>query len=325
MEDIEYEYLKSNLKNYLESRGIDTSRMFRCINPNHNDSNASMKYYDDNKVHCFGCGETYNLFDCIAKLENVNNKEAFKRALQYYNLGANLRKIEDYTKEKITKNKQNVKDYSRAYKVWSKNLENEKSAKNYLKMRKIDEKTAKKFNLGYNLFNFGEKKLSAIIIPISKNSFTARNIDTTNNDFRYYKTKGSHIDIFNKEALYNDKPFCFITEGEFDCLSLETIGANAIALGSVSNLSKFKELELDKKKVYIIAFDSDEAGYKASDDLVNYFKENKIKFLIYECAEYKDKYKDVNEALVNDEEYFKNCVNDLIRVALKKVSQEEMC
>ena len=93
MEDIEYEYLKSNLRNYLESHGINTSRMFRCINPNHNDSNASMKYYDDNKVYCFGCGETYNLFDCIAILENVDNKEAFKRSLQYYKMGQTLRTI----------------------------------------------------------------------------------------------------------------------------------------------------------------------------------------------------------------------------------------
>lgn len=320
MEDIEYEYLKSNLRNYLESHGINTSRMFRCINPNHNDSNASMKYYDDNKVYCFGCGETYNLFDCIAILENVDNKEAFKRALQYYNFGKTLREIKDFTKEKNTENKQSEKDYSKAYKVWSKNLENEKNAKNYLFSRKIDEKTAKKFNLGYNEFNFGDRKLKAVIIPISKNSFTARNIDQNNKELRYYKTKGNHTDIFNKEALYNDNPFCFIVEGEFDCLSLESVGANAIALGSVSNLSKFKNLDLNKDKVYITAFDNDEAGERATEDIIDFFKQNKLKHLIYKCNEYKD----VNEELVKDEENFRICIDNIIKKAVRKVNEEEM-
>ena len=320
MEDIEYEYLKSNLRNYLESHGINTSRMFRCINPNHNDSNASMKYYDDNKVYCFGCGETYNLFDCIAILENVDNKEAFKRALQYYKMGQTLRTIKEFTKEKNKENNQKEKDYSRAYKIWTKNLDKEKSAKNYLLGRKIDEKTAKRFNLGYNEFNFGNKTLKAIIIPISKNGFTARNIDTSNNELRYYKTKSHHTDIFNKEALYNDKPFCFITEGEFDCLSLESVGANAIALGSVSNLSKFKNLELNKKKVYITAFDNDEAGEKATEDIIDYFKQNKFKYLIYDF----ENYKDVNEILIKDEKNFKFCIDNLIRKAKRRISEEEM-
>lgn len=320
MEDIEYEYLKSNLRNYLESHGINTNRMFRCINPNHNDSNASMKYYSDNKVYCFGCGETYNLFDCIAILENVDNKEAFKRALQYYKMGQALRIIKEFTKEKDKEKKQGEKDYSKAYNVWSKNLENEKTAKQYLLGRKINEETIKRFNLGYNEFNFGDRKLKAIIIPVSNNSFTARNIDQNNKDFRYYKAKGNHTDIFNKEALFNDKPFCFITEGEFDCLSFESIGANSIALGSVSNLSKFKNLDIDKSKIYIIAFDNDEAGEKATEELVDYFKLNKIKYLTYNCEDYKD----VNEAFVKNEENFKSCIENIVKRAMKKVNEEVM-
>ena len=252
-------------------------------------------------------------------MENVDNKEAFKRALDYYNFGKNFRKIKDYTKEKSSEKKLCEKDYTKAYDVWARNLAKEKSAKHYLFSRKIDEKTIKRFNIGYNEFNFGDKSLKAIIIPISKNGFTARNIDTSNNELRYYKTKGHHTDIFNKEALYNDKPFCFITEGEFDCLSLESVGANAIALGSVSNLSKFKNLELNKKKVYITAFDNDEAGEKATEDIIDYFKQNKIKYLTYNSD-----YKDVNEALVKDEENFKFCIENIMKRVMKKVNEEEM-
>ncbi len=35
MNDYDYDLLKSNLRNYLENRGINTNKMFRCINPTH--------------------------------------------------------------------------------------------------------------------------------------------------------------------------------------------------------------------------------------------------------------------------------------------------
>ena len=318
----EIEFVKSNLKNYLESHNINTSKMFHCINPNHLDKNASMKYFNDNRVYCFGCGASYNLFDVISIMENLPQKEAFKKALDYYAFGKSISPTKPIKKQvEVDENNVDLKDYTKAYKVWENALENEKTAKNYLKERKIDEKTAKKFNLGYNEFNFGNKKLKAIIIPITKNSFTSRNIDKTDTEFRYYKTKGNHTDIFNKSALTNDIPFCFITEGEFDCMSFESIGANAIALGSACNINKFKSLDLDKKKVYIVALDNDEAGFSATDDLANFFKQNKMKYILTNSVDYKD----ANEALINDEEGFKFFVNNIIKQAMRKVNQEEMC
>ena len=288
----EIEFVKSNLKNYLESHNINTSKMFHCINPNHLDKNASMKYFNDNRVYCFGCGASYNLFDVISIMENLPQKEAFKKALDYYAFGKNISPTKPIKKQvEVDENNVELKDYTKAYKVWENALKNEKTAKNYLKERKIDEKTAKKFNLGYNEFNFRNKKLKAIIIPITKNSFTARNIDKTDTEFRYYKTKGNHTDIFNKSALTNDIPFCFITEGEFDC------------------------------KVYIVALDNDEAGFTATDDLADFFKQNKMKYILTNSVDYKD----ANEALINDEEGFKFFVNNIIKQAMRKVNQEEMC
>ena len=56
MEQHEIDDMMSNLQDYLERQNINTSRFFRCLNPQHIDSNASMKYFDDCKVYCFGCG-----------------------------------------------------------------------------------------------------------------------------------------------------------------------------------------------------------------------------------------------------------------------------
>ena len=47
MEQHEIDDMMSNLQDYLERQNINTSRFFRCLNPHHIDSNASMKYFDD--------------------------------------------------------------------------------------------------------------------------------------------------------------------------------------------------------------------------------------------------------------------------------------
>ncbi len=318
MNDYDYDLLKSNLRNYLENRGINTNKMFRCINPAHSDSNASMKYYDDNKVYCFGCGASYNLFDVISIMENLSQKEAFKRALDYYSYGKLLSPVKPINKPKIDKTEENkLKDYSKAYSIWKHNLEKEKPALEYLKGREIDEKTAQKFNLGYNEFKFGDRVLKAIVIPINENTFTARNIDKTDTEFRYYKAKGNHTDIFNKSALTNNIPFCFITEGEFDCLSFESVGANAVALGSTCNISKLKNLDIDKKKTYILALDNDEAGLTAKEELEEFFKENNIKYRQFDNCGFKDS----NEALIADKDTFQKSIFSL----LKKLHLQENC
>lgn len=58
------------------------------------------------------------------------------------------------------------------------------------------------------------------------------------------------------------------------------IGANSIALGSISNLSKFKNLELDKSKIYITAFDNDETGEKATEELIDFLNETILSILL---------------------------------------------
>ena len=319
MNSLDYENLKSNLRSYLESHNINTSKMFNCINPNHRDINASMKYYDDNKVYCFGCGECYNLFDAICAIENVGPKEAFNRALQYFCHGQKItpRQIKKIVKEdKIEKEN---KDYNKAYNYWHKKLKANKQAKEYLRTRKISDKTIDKFNLGYNEFDFIAGGLKAIVIPITDNSYTARNISNEGN-VRYYKSKGSHTDIFNKKALVNNIPFCFICEGEFDCLSFETVNANSIALGSTCNIEKFKNIEKNKNKVYIIALDNDEAGEKANLELKEYFRDNHIKFLDFDNLGFKDP----NQALVQDENNFRNSINQIIERVNRKIKQDEM-
>jgi len=61
------------LEQYLQEQGIDTSKNFPCINPQHDETNPSMSCKGDANVHiahCFGCGSSVNIFQAANFLEN---------------------------------------------------------------------------------------------------------------------------------------------------------------------------------------------------------------------------------------------------------------
>lgn len=309
MEQYQIDDMMTKLQTYLERSGIDTSKFFTCINPSHIDRHPSMRYFDDHKVYCFGCHASYNLIDVISIMEKLDKKEAFKKAIDYFS-NQNLQKIPKKIEKNDKKSKKNdnfPKNYEKAYNFWHKNFNENNSAKEYLRSRGISEETAKKFKLGFNTFDFKKFKLDAIVIPINENCFTARNINP-DDEFRYYKPKNCHADIFNKAALTNEEPICVITEGEFDSMSYDTIGVNSIALCSASNIGKFIDCEKSPNKSFIISLDNDNAGKVAETALIDYFKANNINYRVFNnCG-----YKDANEALTSDKKTFENKIKKLI-------------
>lgn len=66
------ENLKNMLPEYLERLGLSTSKPFNCLSPEHDDEKPSMSYdAKHNRVKCFGCGATWDLYDLIA-VEELN-------------------------------------------------------------------------------------------------------------------------------------------------------------------------------------------------------------------------------------------------------------
>jgi len=315
MEQFEIDDMMTNLQSYLERQNINTSRFFHCINPQHHDSNASMKLFDDHKAYCFGCGANYDLVAAIGIFEGLNRSEAFKKAKEYYY--SNFRNMPKKSHEKSDE-KRIEKDYTKAYYVWHNSLKSSKEARNYLKKRGISEAVIKKFNIGFNEFDFGDVSFKAVIIPITDKCYTARNI-CPNEELRYYKPRGSRIEMLNAVSLTNKEKYCVITEGEFDCLSFETIGVNSLALSSANNINKFIGIEKDTSKLYVLALDNDEAGKIAEKSLVDYFEKNNIKYVVFDnCG-----YKDANNALIENRKEFEKKIyklleNNNIKLRLKE-------
>ena len=80
--------VKSYLESYLQSKGINTSKPFRCLNPDHADRHPSMSYDKERlRVKCFSCGASYDIFDLIGIDYGLTDpKDIFNKAYELYNI-----------------------------------------------------------------------------------------------------------------------------------------------------------------------------------------------------------------------------------------------
>ena len=306
------EELKRYMPDYLRSRGLSDKKPFHCLNPEHNDKNPSMSLNPKtNKVHCFSCGATYDLIDLIGMDYNLtDNKEKFKKAYELYNI-----QVDEYQgnnnntsgresgtasrKEEQPADQEQKKDYINYYKLCMSHLKES----DYLKKRGIPEEVALKFMIGYDP---AFKSFPALIIPTSRYSYVARNINPKAEDKNRYRNTGSSL-LFNSLALEKSNRPIFITEGEIDALSIITLGYEAIGLGSTTNITKLIE-EVKKQPpeaVLILALDNDEPGKAAQKKLAEALEELKIPFHVPFGTIYNN-WKDANERLLNDKEQFCN-------------------
>ena len=152
----------------------------------------------------------------------------------------------------------------------------------------------------------GNQTTPAIIIPTSNTSFMWRS--TIEN----IKQKRGTAHILNTQALNNE--YCFVVEGEIDCMSVDECGFSCIGLGSTSNIRKIFNYDTSKT-VLIIAMDNDKAGCKATTELEKLCKQNKLPYITAPQDVWGD-CKDANELLVSDQQELIRQLNTLSECAL---------
>ena len=312
------EELKNFLGEYLELKGINTSSVFRCFSPTHEDKHPSMSFYKKGNIcNCFACGEKYNIFSLVGMEYNLKGfKEQKEKVIELYK---NKELIQDINATIYSKKNTKVELESAPQQKEIKErkypeldyyyLECKKriSETDYLQRRGISIEVQDRYNIGYDP-NFKNNTWKAIIIPTTHYSFTARNTDINSED-RLRKVGKS--EIFNYwELEQNKKENFYIVEGEIDALSIAEVGKKAIALGSVNNVNLFinkLKNDLPGNKFYLM-LDNDEQGIKAQEELYNKMKELNLNI---ENTKVLDKYKDPNEFLVADRDNFIKALNEL--------------
>lgn len=165
------------------------------------------------------------------------------------------------------------------------------------------------------------------IIPIWEGDkvvyWNARSLEE-NPKMKYMKPKGKSV-LLNRRYLKNsnEKETIIITEGEFDALSIETLGFKAIALGGSENTDKLtneiRSNKAAKNHIYIISFDSDQAGEKAAEKLQQDLNKLNIINIVYNLN---GKYKDINEHLQKNKQQLNSLVSQAKKQALQEATKE---
>ena len=322
--DIARNEVKGRIESYLQSKGINISKPFRCLNPSHNDKTPSMSYdRKRQKCHCFGCEADYDTFDLIGiDYGLTDDKEIFKKAYEVFNVevdgmtretGSNEQRKTDISRNKTNHNNGGdsqrkqaeetpLADYTDYYRECMKRL----GETDYLDRRGIPRDIAERFMLGYDPEWRHPKAPEAVpltprlIIPTSKESYVARVTDNDLVDKKYWKPKVGRVHFINIKAIKSplDTPV-FVTEGELNALSIITAGGVAVATGSASNTRLFVNYikEHNIKAYFVIAMDNDKAGIDAAERLRKGFAEANIR---YEQINLYGEENDANDILVKD-------------------------
>ena len=251
----------------------------------HDEINASLNIFPDNKYYCYGCNAKGNNIDFVM---NYLNKD-FKSACEIITGNVQIRepkRLNDANKYKIQQTE--ISDTTKEiYQFFFENLELTKQGSDYLKLRglndyvlnefkiksidkskEIIEKLKSKFSIKdlrssglftqNKIYPFIFSKPCIIFTVFNNNRepvyFSNRNL---NSDTRFYKLSNVKQEYFTGTL---DKDFIFIFESVIDAISFYQLTGsdNFIVVFGILSDSKFKNL-LSKypDKKFIIALDND--------------------------------------------------------------------
>lgn len=324
MQKIDMNALKPRLREYLmhirpEWNG-NPKTSFRCINPEHEDKNASCRYRDkSNRFKCYSCGKTGDILDAIQLFEGIQTKkDAINRASTFFGIplvddgnGTTPTQTNHVSSFQGHQSKEPEQD-----KPWVRKLIREAQEKietcDYLASRGLTLDTAKRFGLGYDpkcwylagTFEDKPKAFPALVIPSDvEGCFVLRRLDPEAKGGRY--RKHGNTQVFNRKELEDetDPRPVFIVEGEIDAMTIEQAGGRAVALSSASNVEQFLGLvRQGHTGRFVIATDADKAGIDAGKRLADGLKAKGVRYR--QNKYFPDMEKDANENYLMDPERF---------------------
>lgn len=280
-------------------------------------------YKNPNRVICYS-GEkcfTDKGEDTLGALRTIwkcDETEAMRKAGYLVDDAANTNRAK-HTEHNEQTRTETKPDQTAFYAKAHKALKESPEALAYLTGRGITEESIDRFNLGYCAawkHSKAPEKAPAtmrIIIPRTKETYTARRIDKPQNDFEAQYTKqveGHQRDLFNLEAL-DGAAAVWIVEGELDAISLYQAGAGAVVgIGTITNTGRIlEEAKKHPETVFILALDNDPAkedgscpGQEAQRKLAQELQAAGLFGLTIDPAKLYGDAKDGNEAFIKDRE-----------------------
>ena len=282
-----------------------SGRNFFGLCPFHKEKTPSFSVSPDKQIfHCFGCGAGGNVIHFISKIENVDFKESLEILAD--RVGIKLPTLENNVDSKRLELKEKVYEINKLVATYYHETlykPQAKPAQEYVKKRKLDNKTLKEFCIGYaenaNVLykmlkekGFTEEEILAsdlvikkgnsyvdrfknrLIFPIQdiRNRFIAFGGRVLDNSLPKYINSPENIVYSKARNLYglnvakNTKTRkLIIVEGYMDTVSLHQRGIDNVVASCGTALTEAQGRLLRKyaEKV-IISYDSDSAGQAAT-------------------------------------------------------------
>ena len=312
------DYIKQSAIGTIERVGSNEYRLNPC--PVCGSKDHFTIYAYSNSYSSFnGCCKGGTIVDYFLEIEHLSIEEAIKKLYQITGTEYKIKKSQNSDKN-VTKTGQKKEVKKVQEKEQNNNLTREELERTIafiqegIKQKNIDNVMqvvskrgiSKEIADKYNMFVANLGKEARLFIPIYENgkpkAYISRAIDPTS-PVRYKNSKGE-ITPFNREYITkeNDKnESIYICEGIFDSLSIEEADKKAIALNSTSQLNKFieymqKHIKTASSYNYILCFDNDEAGEKATNEMKTALEEMKISYKVLQIPK---EYKDINEWFVS--------------------------
>lgn len=216
---------------------------------------------------CFSCGETGSIIDMVMKTTNRNYFEASR----LINSKKNSINIKDQVNEIIDASLDYEEFDINTINRLHENLLNNSRAKEYFYKRNINDASFNKFLLGYS------DKQDMVVVPIFDEfsrclGFVARSIEG--------KSFKNSIGLPKSKILFNlnnvKRSSIIVVESSFDVIRLNQVGFNAVAtLGATVSRTQLSLLQQYAKKI-IICPDSDDAGQKMINKIINNIKDKTV-------------------------------------------------
>ncbi|MFI3165314.1 MAG: AAA family ATPase [Bacillota bacterium] len=278
-----FEIVKRDVKIYdvINKFVAEPNSQGKVICPFHMEKTPSLSVNTEtNSWKCFGCGKGGDAIDFVCELKGISNIEAAEMLADIYGIS-----YEKKGETKVKKQKASIKKYIS-------NCKENIGMTDYFGKRGLTKNTIAQFSLGF------DKEKNAVVIPYSSKLgyYQRRSVA----DKRFYKPKTEDAGaepLWGAEALNQTKKPIFVVESPICAMSISQCGGIAVSICGATGGRKLLD-NIKKAKEYagfILCFDNDEPGKKASRELARELYDIGAKFIEANVAA---EFKDPNELLV---------------------------
>ena len=272
----------------------------RC--PFHNDQTPSLSF-KDGRFKCFGCDASGDAIDLVAKLRHISTVEAANLICETFHLNSTPESTRKKKPQEHTSIGEYIQSAIEAFAVSPR-------AQMYLQSRGFTGESMLRFRFGF------DAKRNAIVIPYGEKTeyYTSRSIS----EKRFFKPRSEDVGpepLFYEESLDQGVPV-FVVESAFCALSILQEGGHAVAVCGTGTRKLTEALKARGKiPPLIVCMDRDDAGEEAAKKLCERLEAMGVSHIRLTTPE---GYKDPNELLVGDPEFFRKWLAEIGRASCRE-------